>query len=91
MASDGRIRVGLVGLGRMGRFHAANLAGRIPMVELARIVDADEGLVRDASEKLGGVKWSTDYAEVLEDPEIEAVVGLVGSGALLAATGVPLT
>ena len=74
MASDGRIRVGLVGLGRMGRFHAANLAGRIPMVELARIVDADEGLVRDASEKLGGVKWSTAYAEVLEDPEIEAVV-----------------
>ena len=44
MASDGRVRIGLVGLGRMGRFHAANLAGRIPRVELTRIIDADEGL-----------------------------------------------
>lgn len=74
MAADWRTRVGLVGLGRMGRFHAANLAGRIPLVELTRIVDADEGLARDTSEKLGGVGWSTDFADVLEDPEIEAVI-----------------
>ena len=68
------VRVGLVGLGRMGRFHAANLAGRIPLVRLARIVDANEELARDTSEKLGGVEWSTDYADLLEDQQIEAVV-----------------
>ena len=61
-------------MGRMGRFHAANLAGRIPLVRLARIVDANEELARDVSEKLGGVEWSTDYADLLEDPQIEAVV-----------------
>jgi inositol 2-dehydrogenase len=71
---DDRVRVGLVGLGRMGRFHAANLAGRIPLADLVRIVDADEGVARDLSEGLRGVEWSTDYADLLEDSEIEAVV-----------------
>ena len=58
----------------MGRFHAANLAGRIPMAELVRIVDANENVARDNSEQLGGVEWSTSYADLLDDPEIEAVV-----------------
>jgi myo-inositol 2-dehydrogenase/D-chiro-inositol 1-dehydrogenase len=58
----------------MGHFHAANLAGRIPLVRLARIVDANEELVRNTSKKLGGIEWSTEYADLLEDPEIEAVV-----------------
>ena len=48
-----RVRVGLVGLGRMGRFHAANLAGRIPLAELVRIVDANENVARENSEQLG--------------------------------------
>jgi myo-inositol 2-dehydrogenase / D-chiro-inositol 1-dehydrogenase len=74
MAVEERVRVGLVGLGRMGRFHAANLAGRIPLVRLARIVDADENVARETSERLGGVEWSTDYADLLDDSEIEAVV-----------------
>jgi hypothetical protein len=39
---DETVRVGLVGLGRMGRVHAASLAGRIPGVRLVRMVDVDE-------------------------------------------------
>ncbi len=72
--ADDRVCMGLVGLGRMGRFHAANLAGRIPLADLVRIVDADEDIAREASEGLRGVDWSTDYSDLLEDPEIEAVV-----------------
>ena len=74
MASDGRVRVGLVGLGRMGSFHAANLAGRVPGTRLARIADAAEGVARETSGRLGGVRWSTGYEDLLEDPEVEAVV-----------------
>lgn len=58
----------------MGRFHAANLAGRIPAARLAKIVDADEEAASSISEQLGGVEWSTDYEDLLEDPEIEAVI-----------------
>jgi inositol 2-dehydrogenase len=74
MAVEERVRVGLVGLGRMGRFHAENLAGRIPQAKLVRMVDADEKVARENAERLGGVEWSTDYADLLDDPEIEAVI-----------------
>ena len=36
-----RLRIGLAGLGRMGRIHAANLARRCPSAELAAVTDAD--------------------------------------------------
>lgn len=69
-----RVRLGLAGLGRMGRFHAANLAGRIPQADLVRIVDADESIARENAARLGGIEWSTSYDDLLDDPEVEAVV-----------------
>lgn len=66
--------LGLVGLGRMGRFHAENLAGRIPRAELAKVVDADEGVAHSVAEQLGGIDWSTNYDDLLNAPDIEAVV-----------------
>jgi myo-inositol 2-dehydrogenase/D-chiro-inositol 1-dehydrogenase len=68
------VRVGLVGLGRMGRFHAANLAGRIPGARLVRVADAAEDVARENAARLGGAEWSTRYEDLLEDPEVEAVV-----------------
>jgi myo-inositol 2-dehydrogenase/D-chiro-inositol 1-dehydrogenase len=72
-ASRRRVRLGLAGLGRIGRMHAANLAGRIPSVELVRVVDVDEGLARSTGQRLG-VGWSTSYDDLLDDPSVEGVV-----------------
>jgi myo-inositol 2-dehydrogenase/D-chiro-inositol 1-dehydrogenase len=58
----------------MGAFHAANLAGRVPSVELVRLVDKDERVARRVSDQVEGVGWSTDYSDVLNDPAIEAVI-----------------
>ena len=74
MAMYDTVRFGLVGLGRMGRVHAANLVGRIPGARLVRIVDADEGVARENAARLGGVEWSTSYEDLLQDPELEAIV-----------------
>jgi inositol 2-dehydrogenase len=74
-----RVRLGLVGLGRMGRFHAENLAGRAPSVELVRVVDAVEAVARDTGERLG-VDWSTSYDALLSDPMIEGVVIVTPTG-----------
>ena len=68
-----RVRLGLVGLGRIGRMHAANLAGRVPSIELARVVDLDESLARSTGERFG-VGWSTSYDDLLDDPSVEGVV-----------------
>lgn len=56
----------------MGRFHAENLAGRAPSVDLVRVVDVDEAAARSVGERLE-VAWGTSYAELLADPELEAV------------------
>lgn len=67
-----RVRMGLAGLGRMGRLHADNLR-RIPTVELVLVVDADEALARTVGDELG-VGWSSAYDDLLDDERIEGVV-----------------
>jgi myo-inositol 2-dehydrogenase/D-chiro-inositol 1-dehydrogenase len=74
MASIKRLGVGVVGLGRMGCFHAETLALRVPSAELVRIVDANESVARAVSEQMGGVDWSASYNNLLEDPQVQAVV-----------------
>ncbi len=56
----------------MGRLHAENLA-RASSVELVHVVDAVEEVARATGERLG-VEWSTDYEDLLRDPEVEGVV-----------------
>jgi predicted dehydrogenase len=67
-----RVGVGLAGLGRMGRIHAANLALRCPSARLARVFDLDEAAARTAGERFG-VPWTCAYDELLADPAVEAV------------------
>src|SRR3989442_10648746 len=66
-----RVRVGLAGLGRMGRLHAANLC-RARFVELVCVADADASLAHATGEELG-VEWSASYDDLLRDPSIDAV------------------
>ncbi|HEX9599226.1 MAG TPA: Gfo/Idh/MocA family oxidoreductase [Gaiellaceae bacterium] len=67
-----RVRLGLAGLGRMGRLHAENLS-RARSIELVRVVDALEEVARTTGGELG-VEWSTSYEDLLRDSEIEGVV-----------------
>lgn len=67
------VRMGIVGLGYLGRFHAENLARSVPGVELVRVVDADEVVARELGTRLD-VAWSTDYASILDDQRIAGVV-----------------
>jgi predicted dehydrogenase len=75
-----RVRVGLAGLGRMGRIHAANLSGRCPAAELAAVFDADAGAARQASEQFG-VPAAGTFVDLLADPTIDAVAIAVPTAA----------
>jgi myo-inositol 2-dehydrogenase/D-chiro-inositol 1-dehydrogenase len=66
-----RARLAVVGLGRIGRLHAANLAGRVAGGELAGVVDAVAGVARRVGEE-HGVEWSTSLADLL--PRVAGVV-----------------
>lgn len=48
-----RVRIGLAGLGRMGRVHAASLAARCPSAELACVFDADAELAGQVAGQFG--------------------------------------
>jgi predicted dehydrogenase len=68
-----RARLAVIGLGRMGRVHAANLAGRVGSAELVGVVDSVEPLARSLGQ-LHGVHWSTSIDGTLGDPRVDGVV-----------------
>ena len=76
-----KIRVGVAGLGRMGAMHARNIAQQIPSAEITAacsIVPAELAFAREA---LGVKDCFTDFDEMLEKADIDAVV-IVTSTAL---------
>ena len=68
-----RLRVGIAGLGRMGRRHAENLAHRVPQAELVAACDPSADELGWAQRHLGVAQRYGDYAEMLAQPDLEAV------------------
>jgi predicted dehydrogenase len=66
-------RVVVAGLGRIGRLHAANLAGRTASAELVGIVEPLEPLARSVGE-LHQVPWSGSLDRALDDARVDGVV-----------------
>ena len=69
-----RIKVAVLGTGRIGRLHARTLARQIPNAELVVVVDAIEATARDMAAELRIERWTTDSASAIADPNIDAVV-----------------
>jgi inositol 2-dehydrogenase len=67
-----KVRVALIGLGRMGRIHAGNLAARCRSAELAVVADADPRQAAAVGAELD-VPWTADLDEVLGDDTVQAV------------------
>src|SRR6476469_5319455 len=77
-AGGSPVGVALVGSGRMGAFHGASLARRIPGARLVAVADpapgAAERLARELGLPPGNGAERTDPAEVFADPGLDAVV-----------------
>jgi len=69
-----RVRVALVGAGRIGQRHAATLASAIPRAELAVIADLHGSSAETLAGKVRCDRWTDDPVAVLADPAIDAVV-----------------
>jgi len=68
-----RLRVGIAGLGRMGRRHAENLARRVANAELVAACDPSADELAWAERQLGVANRYSDYAQMLAQPDLEAV------------------
>ncbi len=70
--SDGPVRIAMVGLGWWGRKMVAVLGGAKAHIEVARAVEPAPGAEEFCA--ANGLALSTDYAEALADPGVEAVI-----------------
>ena len=70
--TDGKICAGVIGAGSIGISHM-NSYQNSPQADLIAIADVDEARGREAGEKFGVTNVFTDYAEMLEMPDLEAV------------------
>lgn len=68
-----KLKICVVGLGRLGKVHAANIASRIANAELVAACSLVEEELEYARRELGVTYTYTDYYEMLKNPEIEAV------------------
>ncbi len=65
------LKVGLLGAGRIGRVHAANIAGHSRSA-LVAVADMDASSARDVAEKYDAQVRSTE--DILNDPAVDAVL-----------------
>jgi len=73
MTAASRLRIGIVGLGRLGRRHAQNLAQRVPAAELVAACSPVADELAWAKDTLGVRNLYVDYAALLGDSDVDAV------------------
>jgi len=64
-------KVAIIGMGYIGKVHLDMLL-RVPNVEVVAIADANETIVTDLAKKFGIKKYSTNWHDLIDDPEITA-------------------
>jgi myo-inositol 2-dehydrogenase/D-chiro-inositol 1-dehydrogenase len=69
-----RLKIGLIGAGRIGRVHAATIAYRAPGAELAAVTDPLPEAARSLTESFRVGAVAPDARAILDDPAIDAVL-----------------
>jgi myo-inositol 2-dehydrogenase/D-chiro-inositol 1-dehydrogenase len=69
-----KVNIAVIGTGRMGSVHVANLAHQIPEVNLAAVCDIRLDVAQTMADEHGITRVVQDYHELLADPQIDAVL-----------------
>ena len=68
------VKIGSVGLGRLGYEHAKNIATSIPGAQLTAICDIDAQRVKDVAAEFDVAYTYTNFEEMCANPELDAIV-----------------
>ena len=69
-----RLNIGVIGLGRLGRVYARDLAGRIPETRLVAVADPVGTLAQDAAAEFDVPRSYTDPLALIADRDVDAIV-----------------
>lgn len=69
-----KVKLGIVGLGRLGREHAANINYNITNAELTAVCSAVQAEVDAVMQEMNPAYGTTDYMEMFRDKELDGVV-----------------
>ena len=69
------VKLGIIGAGRIGKVHMESICTQVPNAKVKMVADPFMDAEKEAWAKKKGVEQVTkDYHEILEDPEIDAVL-----------------
>ncbi|NMB45385.1 MAG: inositol 2-dehydrogenase [Firmicutes bacterium] len=74
MASDGKVRIGVIGAGRIGKIHIENLVYRVPDALVVAVADIDVENTQQWAAQYGIEKVVAEPKELINDATIDAVV-----------------
>lgn len=69
-----RLRVGVLGLGRIGRLHVENLVRRVQEAQVYAVCDVVAANAQHCAKQLNIPKVYDDPAQLIADPDVEAVL-----------------
>lgn len=69
-----KVKIAVIGTGRMGSVHVRNIVRHIPEADLAAICDIRLEVAQAVADELGIQRVVQDYHELLNDPQLEAVL-----------------
>jgi len=74
MVMETKLRLGVIGCGRIAQAHLAAIEFLKEEVDLVAVTDVDEKRAREAKERFGARYFIPRFEDLLDHPEIEAVV-----------------
>lgn len=69
-----KLRLGVIGTGRIGKVHIATLVQSVPKAEVVAIADINIAGAREVAKDFGISTVYSNYLDVINNPEVEAVV-----------------
>lgn len=69
-----KVKIGLIGAGRIGKLHIENISVRIHAAEVVAVADTFIKGAKEVAERFGIKTVTADYKEILCKPEVEAVL-----------------
>jgi inositol 2-dehydrogenase len=70
----GRLGIGLIGAGRLGRVYARDLASRIAETKLVAIADPVEAVAKEVAAEFDVPRHYADPLAMIDDPAVDAIV-----------------